>query len=339
MELLKKIIFLSFILFILILFVWALYIPKHDVTETISTVIKEQKDRFDLYYKGITLQEISNGVKYWEIKAAQSLINKSTNIASLENTEGTFFKDKNPVLKFKAPKAIWKIHKKEIILYKPIGYDANAEKNNLLAFFSKPTPNYFQFPSYSSKTKGFFFQSEKLKWDLKTKAINCEDGLWIQKGQISGIAQNLKADVAMENVIISGNPRIYLSNENPTMLEASGFLIDNIHDTIHALKGVTITSSGSQIKALNAVYNDFKKNIQIKGNVIATYKDFIAKSDEANYNLTTRKIELVKKSTLLKGKSVLAGEKIIIDLQTKNVSVIGKSKVIIPDEELTIESL
>jgi len=338
MDLLKKIIFLSFSLFILILFIWALYLPKKDVTQTLSTVIQEQKERFDLYYKGVTLSETSNGVKYWEIRAATSSVNKSTNIASMENTEGTFFEKNSPVLKFTAPSAKWRMDTKEITLYKPVGYDAKAEKNNLLSIFARPKPNYFQFPAYGEKGSGFFFQSEKLLWSMKDKKIICNEGLWIQKGKVSGLAQNLQADVAMEKVKLYGKPRVNIADTITTVIEAKEFLIDNTNDIITANDNVKIKADDIIVTASNGEYDQANNLLTLKGTVEAKYKDFKARSDNAMYNINAKKLVLSKNARLLRNQSSLTGEKVIIDTTTKHVSITGQSKIVIPEEEITQES-
>ena len=124
MEIAKKILFAIFSFFILFLFIWALYLPKSDVNRTIADIFTGQKNKIDLIYKGVVFEEIDNGVKYWELKAASSSLDNRSKIVVFENTKGTFFKNSSPTLYFVSPNASWFIDSKKIILIKPLGFDS-----------------------------------------------------------------------------------------------------------------------------------------------------------------------------------------------------------------------
>ena len=79
--------------------------------------------RADLSFKDVTFEEVVAGIKYWQLKATTAKINKSTEIATLRQANGTFFKKGRAVLCFKSPAAIWDMKNKQIVLDKPLGYD------------------------------------------------------------------------------------------------------------------------------------------------------------------------------------------------------------------------
>ena len=302
----------------------------------ISETLKEQTHKLDLFYKGVTFQETSNGTKYWEIKARSSSVNNSTGVATLEETNGTFFSSGVPTLKFKAPSALWYINKKEIILTRPLGYDAKSEEKGVSFFknINNSGPSYFELPTrYNGKGKGFCFKAENLTWNISSQKIVCENGLWIKKGEISGMAESLQADVSLEKIQIKGHPKVFISDTIPSQLEANEFEIDNPKNSLTAKNGVVLTANQIIVKTDTAVYNQENGMVDLAGNVNATI------SNSARYDVNKQLMFLAGNPKLTKGDSSLSGTEIIIDAKTRNFSVKGKSKIIIPEKELTRESL
>lgn len=341
MEFIKKLIFFSFSLFILILFVWALYIPKQDIKDTISQTLEEQKGRLDLFYKGVTFQETSNGVKYWEIKAKTSSVNNDLGIATLESTEGTFFSRGKPTLKFIAPKAVWQINKKEIFLYKPTGFDANADKKHIASIYTNhKAPSYFELPArYAGNGRGFFFKAENLSWSIKDKKIVCDNGIWLKKGEISGLAKILQADVGLEKVMISGDPKVYLTNDVIALLEAKKFEIDNPTNRLTAKDNVKLTANNIVVKTKIATYEQETNLVKLSGGVSALYKNYKSWSKIASYDIKKQLMTLSDKAVLKRGSSILSGNSVIINIKSKTFSVKGKSKIVVPEKELTREAI
>lgn len=334
----KKALFFLFALFILALFVWALYLPKQDISAFVSETIKEQKQQFDLFYRGVTLQEISNGVKYWEIKAVTSTINETAGTASLETTEGTFFEKGEPVLRFKAPLALWRMERKQIVLFNPVGYDAKTDKGTLQKILMPDKPNYFRIPSGRKGLSGeFYFRSQKLSWDMKSQMILCEEGLWLEKGDISGMARRLKADVGMKNVTISGSPRVYIANDIPAVIEAESFVIDSVEDVMEARNGVRMTSNEIMVNSSAAAYRQAEGMLILSGGVTAVHSDFSARGDSAEYKVKEQKMTITGNCSLRHGSSVLTGENIEVDMKSRRMAIKGRTRIVIPEEELKKE--
>lgn len=313
--------------------------PKQDISKKIEKTIKEQKDLADLSYKGVTFQEVLNGTKYWEINAKTSSINQSTGIASLEDTFGTFFKDGVPTLNFSAPRALWAMDKKQIDLINPVGYDARYDKATVLDLLSasKNRKSFFNFPKkYNSK--GFFFKAENLNWNVSNKELICNQGLIFQKGNIKGQARKLEGDVALEKVKVSGNPKFDFETRPRASITAKEFELNNKLNTITATNGVILTANEIQIETETSTYDINKSVIKLRGGVTATYKNMLANSLHADYDTKNQLITLTRGAKLINNGSVLTGDKILINIKSKTFSVIGQSKIIIPEEELSGES-
>jgi len=338
MDLLKRITFIVFVLFILFLFVWAFFLPKKEATETVSEVLRTQKEKLDLFFQGVTFQENSNGVKYWELTAKTSSMNRDTGVADLKESRGTFFDNGKPALKFIAPRAIWDMNKQEIELFDPLGYDVKSQGNInrfLRAYKQKNGPSVFQLPTlFKKRGEGYLFKAQNLTWKLSTKKILCKEGIWLTKGEVTGIARELSADVALEKVILSGSPKIFISNHGLATIEAERFEVDSLHDIITAKDGVILTTDDIQLKANEAKYLQKYHLLQLKGGIVIEYKKALATASLANYHMDRQLIELTENTRLTRGESVLQGEKVLISLTDKQFRVVGKTKTIIPEKEL-----
>lgn len=339
MNLIKRIASVIFIVLILMLFVWALYLPKKEATETVSEVLKTQKERLDLYFQGVTFQETVNGIKYWELKAKTSSMNRDTGIANLNSARGTFFESGKPALKFIAPKAVWDMNKKEIELIDPLGYDVKSERNInkfLRAYKSKKGYSIFRLPAlFKKRGEGYLFKAQNLNWKLSTKKILCSEGIWLTKGEVTGIARELSADVALEKVVLSGSPKIFINNQDITTIEAERFEVDSLQDIISAKNNVTLSTDDIHLVADDVKYLQKYRLLQLKGNIRINYKGAHATSNLANYHMDRQIIEMTEDPSLKQAGSILKGEKIIVSLKDKQFRVIGKTKTIIPEKELT----
>ncbi|MFH2034598.1 MAG: LptA/OstA family protein [Candidatus Margulisiibacteriota bacterium] len=335
MDLAKKLLYLLFFGGILFLFIWAVYVPKEDVSKRISSILEEQVERQDVYFEGVTLQEVYGGQKFWEIKARSSSINKDSNIATLEAATGTFFEKNKPVLNFIAPRALWNMDKKEIYLLNPIGYDVAMEKDikNLLA--RQKEKHFLELPeNYKGKGRGYFFRAKNLYWSLANKKIVCPDGIWLFKGNMIGYGRQFEADVTMEKVVLSGDPRITIIDTSLTTVEAQSFIADNPRNTIFATDGVVLISEGIRIYADNVVFDQKKKEINLSNNVEVTYLGIKATAKKASYDVAKARITLFDSALLERNNSALKGDKVIISVKEKEFKVSGKTSVTIPEKEL-----
>ena len=335
-DLLKKLSFFLLVAFILFLFVWALYLPKQDVTKTISQTIEEQKSRIDLLFEGVTFQESQNGIKYWEIKARTSSLNKSTGKADLKNAVGTFFRSGKPALKFIAPRVFWDMNKKEILLKEPIGYDTKAEARVQEFLKQAKSISTFILPARAlKKGEGYFFKARELFWQLKTEQIICRGGIYLKKGEISGLADRLESDVALEKIKIYGNPCVLnLINNTVNTIEAQNFTVDGANDEVSASGGIILTANGLKLTSDQLNYKQNNDTIFFKPSVKLTYQDAQAKSATAAYNVKDQVISLEKNAELTRNGSTLTGDKVMVSLKNKTFKVFGKTKIVIPGDDI-----
>jgi lipopolysaccharide transport protein LptA len=337
MDFLKRSGVLIFILFVIGLFYWALYVPKEDATKTIQTTLEKQKKRLDLYFKEVTFQESEGAVKYWEIKAKTSSLNKDTGVAELKEAHGTFFDQGRPTLRFVTPFAIWNMKNKEIQMTDVLGYDIRSELGvqRFLAEARNQDVSTFSLPArYRGRGSGYFFKAKELEWKLARQKLVCGGGIWLVKGDLIGTGKELEADVAMQKVRLTGEPNVTINGHRPVNVKAREFQVDSPADIITALGEVLITSDEMVIKTDKVDYLQTKGLINIPGSVAITYKDTQAKSNRAVYDLTRQKIEMTDHTKLVRGKSTLSGQRILVSLKDNSFKIIGDTKVVIPQTEL-----
>jgi len=337
MEIIKRIGFFVFVVFILFLFIWALYLPKKEATQTIKKTLEEQKQRLDLFFQGVTFQEAVGSVKYWEIKAKSSSLNKDTGVVTLKDSQGTFFKSGRPVLKFISPQAVWNMNKKEIHLKDAVGYDVKSEEGvqKFLAEAQKYQTSVFTLPvRYRGAGEGYFFMAKNLSWKLADQKLLCRGGIWLNKGDIFGQGRELTADVGLEKVKLRGDPRIILSNQYLTTIEAREFQVDSVKDILSAEGGVTLRSSDVKITAARIIFKQRLNLIEIFKAVNITYRDILATGDKALYDMKKEMIDLLHNTRLKRGKNTLTGDKIAVSLKDKTFKISGRTKAVITEEEL-----
>ncbi|NQU17030.1 MAG: LPS export ABC transporter periplasmic protein LptC [Candidatus Saganbacteria bacterium] len=331
MELLKKISFYLFVAFVLFLFVWALFIPKTEISQKIAEAVKSQTERADLAFKGVTVQEIVDGIKYWEIKAKTSNLNEDKNYAILKETNGTFFEKDEPGLKFISPEILWQIEKKEIEMKQPFGFDARSEKK-VKTLLKDRRKNIFALPLKNGQ--GYYFKAEKLKWKLKDKKISCQGNIWIRRDQVIGFADSLTSDVKLSRVLLGGNPYLIISSPQKVRIEADYFEVDSQKDTIHAKGDVIIKTNNSTITAPELNYNQSSGIVTLKDNVLILYKGSRASGKTASYNTKRQLVILKEQAKLEQEGSSVTGEIITYSLKTNKFDISGRSRAVIPEKTL-----
>jgi lipopolysaccharide export system protein LptA len=333
-----RIILIAFAIFILGIFLWALYSPKEDVSERIQRTLKEQEKIADLAFKEVTFEEVVAGVKYWQLKSKDATVNKSTGIATLKNANGTFFKKGKAVLRFRSPAALWDMKNKEILLDKPLGYDVNLERkiSSLLKTLEKTSMSIFNLPKLYKKGQGYWFQANNLSWKLDDQKLVCIGKIVLNKGEVTGFAEKLEGDVGLERITLQGNPRIVIKpdNSSPITLEATVFEVISEKDIIVARGNPRISWEDARVNARSLEYLQRANELKLGGNVRVKYKEINAAGDSASYLTELGKIILEGNSQAQQGDNRLSGEKVSVSLKDKKISVLGRGKVIIPEEEL-----
>lgn len=338
MKLSYRIILIVASVFLIWIFFWAIFSPKQEISERIYQTIKEQEQLADLAFKQVTFEEISEGQKYWQLKAVQATVNKSTQIATLKDANGTFFKNGKPVLRFRSPAALWDMKHKEILLDNPLGYDVKLDDKiaSLIKTLKKTRFSVFNLPKLYKKSQGYWFQANNLSWKLADKKLLCTGGIMLNKGEITGYADKLESDVGLEQIKLEGKPRIVIEPQrsSPITLEAKIFEVISAEDRIIAKGDPTITWQTARVKAKNLEYLQSKEILMLKNHVRIVYNDIQAWGRSAKYLTEKGLITISGNARATQGDNVLTGDAVNVSLKDKKISVLGQGKVVISEEEL-----
>ncbi|MFA6549020.1 MAG: LptA/OstA family protein [Candidatus Margulisiibacteriota bacterium] len=303
-----RLILFLFAAFILGIFAWAIFAPKEEISTRIYKTLKEQEKVADLSFKDVTFEEVLAGTRYWQLKAKNAMVNKSTNVATLKDVKGIFYKNGKAVLHFLSPAALWDMQKKEIYLDKPIGYDSSLEKKIAsMRKKDKSTVSVFTLPRLYKGGVGAWFEARNLSWKLDDKKMLCTGGIILNKGEATGYADKLQGDVALEKVLLEGNPRIEIASPHsgPITVEAKILEVITPQDLIKFI-----------------------------GNVRINYKDSQAQSDNASYMTRTEKIELEGNASARQEENIITGKRLTVGVKDGKIAVAGKGKVVISEEKL-----
>ncbi len=319
-------------------FYWALFIPKEDISSRIYKTIKEQESRADLAFNKVTFEESTGGVKFWQLEAETAVVNKSTGIATLQKTEGIFFKNGQPVMKFRSPAALWDMKKKEIVLDKPLGYDPDSEARitALLRSQNAGAVSVFTLPKTYRKGLGYWFQAKNLSWKVADQQLVCTGGIVLNKGEITGRAEKLTGDVEFKKVLLDGAPRVELAQPQgaPVTIEAAQFELDSAADRLTARGNPVITWQDARISSLSASYDQPGNKIELAGNVEIGYRDIRAWGASADYPTRKELIVLSGEARARQADSQLSSDQVMVSLKDRKISLLGKSRVVIPAEQV-----
>lgn len=329
----KNLLFFMLFAFLAGVFYWAIFVPKETVSRRIYDTLKKQEKQADLFFKKVSFEEISNGIKYWKLSAATATVNKQGGLATLQNAQGTFFDKGKGALNFRSPAAMWDIKKKEIYLDKPLGYDAGSEsKIAKLALKNKDARSIFNLTGLSS----YWFQANNLSWKLSDQRLLCTGGILLNKQEVTAYSDVLESDVGLKNVSLSGNPRVLVSTGKsaPITIEARSFEISSPEDLLTAKGNPKVFWNEARIDAEEAFYFQREKKIVFKGKVNLNYSDIQAAGDLASYQIHSQQVLLEGNARAKQGENQLSGKKVLVSLKDKKISLQGKSRVVITEEEL-----
>lgn len=331
MKVFRTLFVAAFLIFIAWIFYWALFAPKKDVSQIIYETLKEQEKRADLSFKKVTFEEVSAGEKFWQLEADTAVMNKNAGVATLKDTDGTFYKKGKAVLLFRSPAALWDMKKKEIYLDKPLGYDAAYQRQilSLLRTLRAQPLSIFNLPREYRKGLGYWFQAKNLSWKLADQQLLCTGGILLNKGEITANAQTLKGDVEFNKVVLEGSPRVVIADNFPITFEATAFEIESPKDLLTANGNPTITWREAKVISDNARYSQVNKKLELAGNVKIYYKDISAWGDSADYFTGEQKIILTGNAHAVQGENNLSSDKVVVSLRDQKISLAGRSKVII----------
>lgn len=335
MKLSYRILLIVFLVFIAGIFYWAIFSPKEDISERIQKTLKEQEKRADLTFKDVSFEEIVSGVKYWKLTAKVAMVNKSTDIATLRNSKGTFYKKGKAVLRFISPAALWDMRKKEIFMDKPLGYDIKLENKiaSLLKKIKKSNQSIFTLPGLYEKGPGYWFKAKNCSWKFADQKLLCTGGIIINKGEVTGYSESLQADVALENIFLKGDPRVVIKpkNSSPITIEADVFEVISVEDTIIAYGNPKILWGDAEIVSTNIKYLQREKLLELSGWVQVKYNDIRAWGKSAKYYAEKQKIVLEGDAGAVQADNRFSGKKIQVSFKDQKISILGRGKAVFSD--------
>jgi lipopolysaccharide transport protein LptA len=158
----------------------------------------------------------------------------------------------------------------------------------------------------------------------------------LNKGEVTGYAERLEGDVALESIVLEGKPKVVVtpSKTSPLTIEADIFEIASIENTISARGNPRIFWEEAVVTADRLTYLQAEQLLQLTDNVKVAYKDIRAGGSSADYLTEESRIVLEGDARATQGENKLRGKKIVVSLKDEKIYVMGKGKVIITEEEL-----
>jgi len=318
------------------LFIWAVFSPKEDFVAKITKTLEGQKGIADLFFSGVTVAEISDGKKYWELVAKTSSFNKEEDITTLSTVKGTFFQEDKGSLKIISPSAVWYMALREILLDEPIGYDTKFErqfKGKIEDLKDIKDPRaVFNLPENSTAgDNGYWFKAHNLKWKLSDQKLVCRDGIMLTKGKVVVTSDALEGDVAMEHVILTGSPHALVDSIS---FEATTMEVDSKNDLLLAYGRIKATRHDGTIIADKGLYKQRTNEVDFIDNVALTYRDLKGWANSAVYFVASEEAVLKGAASAVRAGNTLSGDEIHILFKENRVFVKGKTKVKIGREDL-----
>jgi len=293
-----------------VIFAWAVFIPKESVTEKINKTLQEQKNKSDMFMKGVTFSEIVNGVKYWEIRSVTSEVNNSTGIADLNQINGAFFKNGKPSVKFISPKVQWDMNKKSIRIETPLGFD-----------------------------KKYKFETSYLDWSLSTKKMFTDRDVVFEGDNLIVTARGLSSDAGLETMVLKGGPKARIRQDGEVLeIGARVFEINGGTGSILASGEAKAVRGDLFIRSESLFYDKGKNNASAIKSVRVIYKDIRAWSDFAVYDIVKNTVLLSGSARAVRGEDELTGDRLIIDLKNNKIMIKGRTKVVVDEDNLTREA-
>lgn len=306
----KNFFFWLFAAFFIGIFIWAAFVPKTDIDKKISVEIENQKKKADMFMKGVIFSEISEGIKFWEIKSITSVINNNTNQALLKQVQGEFFSKGKPVLNFISPKVLWDMKNKNIIIENPLGFDNK-----------------------------FKFKTDVLNWAMNTQLLSTESEVVFEGDDMLINGKGLRADVNLDKMMIKGRPKAKIKrNRELIEVEADVFNMNGETDTISAVGSAIAKKPDLIMEAREIDFGRMKKYIAAMGSVTVNFKDIYATANAAKYDINAETISLSGSAKANKSGSTLSGNRLLLDMKNNKIALEGRVKTFIEDEVMTKET-
>lgn len=157
-----------------ILLVWAYATRPQEDSDTAST-------KHIMTYTDNTIREELNGKLIWELHAGKISVDADTQIASMEDILGTFYRQDGSKIEIKAQKAIYN------------QANSDMEITDGLSIIS---------------TDGMSIQTQKVLWNGKANTLTAEGGVVIKKGAMTASADKASSTDAFSRFKLEGNAKL-----------------------------------------------------------------------------------------------------------------------------------
>jgi lipopolysaccharide export system protein LptA len=288
------------------LFYWAIFVPKESLTGRISRELERQSSKLDLFMKGVVFSEIVEGVKFWEIKARTSQINKDTGKALLRDIDGMFFSNGDPSLRFTAPSVVWDMKSRQIKIDSPRGFDGN-----------------------------YNFTVPDLTWSLSRDSFWTEGPVVFVSGQGTIKGRGLSGSPGRSGVTIKGRPVASFSKGKSVLrLQADAFSLDGMKGNLKASGGCQASMDALSVTAKEMEYFKAKSEVVVRGNVKVSYLDINASADTAVFATGGSAVTLSGKASAERLGSRMSAGRLKIDMKNNRIIMEERPEVFVKEEDL-----
>lgn len=169
----KKIAIYLFALFIIGVLYWA-YASRPNVEEY-------AKQKSVMTYSSNTIKEEVDGKLIWECYAETTTVDQDSQIMTMENIKGTFYRDDGNKINITADKGMYDQKKKDMML-----------EDNI----------------HAKSTDDMTFDTDKITWNGEQKILICEGNVKITKPGLQATSDRAESKDAFQSFKLIGNAHI-----------------------------------------------------------------------------------------------------------------------------------
>lgn len=168
------------VILVVILAVMALIYWAYDSRPNTQEVEKSQEDKVMVYHNN-TLKEEVNGKLIWECYAETMSVDQNSQIFTMENVKGTFYREDGTNIEIIAPKATYDQKQKNIELIEGVQAKSSDELK---------------------------FKTDKVIWDGNKGILTCDGNVDISKPGLRATGDKAESKDAFTNFKLMGNAHI-----------------------------------------------------------------------------------------------------------------------------------
>lgn len=171
----KNAVILAVILAVIALIVWA-----YESRPNTEKIQQSQENKVMVYHNN-TLKEEVNGKLIWECYAETMSVDQNSQIFTMENIKGTFYREDGTKIEITAPKAVYEQKQKNIEMLDGVQAKSSDELK---------------------------FKTDKVVWDGNKGILTCEGNVDISKPGIRATGDKAESKDAFTNFKLMGNAHV-----------------------------------------------------------------------------------------------------------------------------------